>query len=118
MDPPRPAGYGGMTSTLGRTAPRAYALAQNGGTMGWALVERLGERTVSAWRSMRGTAAMAAALCALAVQPRRWSQPVRNVLARQILFTGVDALPVVSGVAVLIGLSVVLQIHVQLTRFG
>lgn len=86
--------------------------------MGWALAERIGATTVSGWQAVRGTAAMAATLCAFAVQPRRWSQPVRNVLTRQILFTGVDALPVVSGVAVLIGLSVVLQIHVQLTRFG
>lgn len=53
-----------------------------------------------------------------AVQPRHWPRPVRNVLARQILFTGYEATRFVSFIALLVGLAVVLQAQVFLRKFG
>jgi len=82
------------------------------------LAERLGSRTIEKGRAICAVVAVAATAVWLALQPRRWSQPVRDVLGRQILFTGVDAMGVISGIAVLVGLSVILQIYVALTRLG
>lgn len=79
---------------------------------------RVGERTALAWRKHRAPWAVAFAAAWMAGHPRRWPQPIRDILARQILFTGVDALRIVAGIAFLIGLSVVLQTHVVLTRLG
>lgn len=53
-----------------------------------------------------------------AVQPRYWPPPVRNVLARQILFTGYEAVRFISLVAVLVGLAVVVQAQVALAKVG
>jgi phospholipid/cholesterol/gamma-HCH transport system permease protein len=47
-----------------------------------------------------------------------WPRTVRNVLARQILFTGYEAVSFVGTVAVVTGLSVVLQSQVWLNRLG
>jgi len=52
------------------------------------------------------------------VRPRTWRRPVREVLSRQILFTGIEALLFVSFIALLVGISVVAQAQVWLTRFG
>jgi len=49
---------------------------------------------------------------------RTWSRTVRNVLARQILFTGYDAVKFISLVALMAGISVVVQAQVWLTQFG
>lgn len=53
-----------------------------------------------------------------ALQPRHWRRPTRNVLARQILFTGVDAIGFVSLIAFMIGISVVVQAQMWTGRFG
>lgn len=45
----------------------------------------------------------------MAVQPGTWVYPVRNRLARQILFAGVEAIPFTILVAVFVGASVYLQ---------
>lgn len=79
---------------------------------------QIGASAIRAWRRQAIVAGAAASAIRLSVQPRRWSQPVRDILARQILFTGIDALRVVSGIALLVGLSVVLQTHVTLLRLG
>jgi phospholipid/cholesterol/gamma-HCH transport system permease protein len=50
--------------------------------------------------------------------PRHWPRPVRNVLARQILFTGYEATRFVSLLALLVGFSVVLEAQVALRKFG
>ncbi|MDZ4200323.1 MAG: ABC transporter permease, partial [Kiritimatiellia bacterium] len=84
--------------------------------MSW--IAHLGERASHAWGEHQTLWATAATLLRLAAQPRRWPQPVRNILARQILFTGFDALRIVSSIAILIGFAVVLQTHVALTRLG
>ncbi len=69
----------------------------------------------------RGVAYLAAVIAAalrLSVLPRHWPQTVRNVLARQILFTGVEASRFISLIAVLVGISIVVQVQLLLTRLG
>lgn len=83
---------------------------------GW--LASLGERTLRAAERWTRVVATAAVAVAHAARPRMWRPPVRSVLARQILFTGVEALPFITMVAVVIGLAVVLQTQVQLSRFG
>lgn len=63
-------------------------------------------------------AAIAWAACLLALRPSSWPRTVRDVLARQLLFTGVEALRLVTLVAVLMGISIVVQIQLWMSRVG
>lgn len=82
------------------------------------LAGSIGEKTLHALRRQKHVASVAATVVAVACFASSWSRPVRNVLARQILFTGVDSVRFVSMIAVLVGLSVVLQTQVWLSRLG
>lgn len=62
--------------------------------------------------------AVAAAVLRIAVRPRYWPQTVRNVLARQILFTGVEATRFIAMIAFLVGISIVVQVQLALSRLG
>ncbi len=53
-----------------------------------------------------------------AVRPGTWTAPMRNVLARQILFTGLEATGFVSLIAVIVGVLVVVQAQYWLMRLG
>jgi phospholipid/cholesterol/gamma-HCH transport system permease protein len=81
-------------------------------------VGTLGEQTQNALQRERHVAAVAATVMAVSCRPAYWSRPIRNVLARQILFTGLDAVRFVGMIAILVGLSVVLQTQVWLAKFG
>lgn len=81
-------------------------------------VGSLGKKITSAFQRHRHVAAVAATVVALMCRVSSWSRPARNVLARQILFTGVDAVRFVSMIALLTGLTVVLQTQVWLCKFG
>lgn len=78
----------------------------------------IGQSALAYGERHRRTAALAAQIAVLALRPSAWSRPVRNVLARQILFTGVDAMSFVTLVALLVGLTVVLQAQVWLSNMG
>lgn len=52
----------------------------------------------------------------LALRPATWRSTVRNVLARQIYFTGVEALPVITIAGLTVGISVVTQAGMWLAR--
>jgi len=54
----------------------------------------------------------------VALFPRHWRAPVRNVLARQILFTGFQARRFVAILACLVGVSVVVQAQVWTAALG
>ena len=41
-----------------------------------------------------------------------------RIISRQILFTGVDALPVISGIALMLGIIIITQAGTQLPKFG
>jgi len=83
-----------------------------------AFVGRVGARFLSRWRYNRDIAAMLAGVACLAVRPRFWPRTVRGQLAKQILFSGIDALGLVSLIAVLAGISVVAQAQYWLNNFG
>lgn len=82
------------------------------------LAESVGEKTIATLQRQRHVASVVATVIAVACRASSWSRPTRNVLARQILFTGVDSVRFVSMIALLVGLSVVLQAQVWLSRFG
>lgn len=52
----------------------------------------------------------------LALQPATWRSTVRNVLLRQIYFTGVEALPVITISGLAVGISAVTQAGVWLVK--
>ena len=54
----------------------------------------------------------------MALRPKYWPKPARNVLARQILFTGVDAWRFMSLIALLVGVAIVVQAQVLLKSLG
>lgn len=54
----------------------------------------------------------------LAVTPSTWRRTVRDALARQVLFSAVEAAPFTVMVAFLVGISVVVQVQLWLGRVG
>jgi phospholipid/cholesterol/gamma-HCH transport system permease protein len=79
---------------------------------------RIGNRTRQNASRVLRVVAMMAAVVWIAVQPRYWPRTVRDVLARQILFTGVESIRFISVAGILVGISVVLQAQVWLVKFG
>lgn len=84
--------------------------------MSW--LGHIGASTLARGRGLVHLAAFSAAAVRLACRRDTWRRTVRNVLARQILFTGYDAVAFVSVIALMVGLSVVVQAQVWLTRMG
>lgn len=82
------------------------------------VVAGIGSYTVIRWRYFRYLAAVIWTVLAICLKPRTFRRTVRNVLARQILFTGFEAIRFISLVAFLIGISVVVQAQVWLARAG
>ena len=74
--------------------------------------------TVGRWRAFVYLCAVIFSVLQLAFKRKHWPRTVRNVLARQVLFTGVDAVGFVSLIAFMVGISVVVQTQVWLTKFG
>lgn len=79
---------------------------------------RIGAATRQRWGGSLYIVAVAWTALVMAAQPRRWPKPVRNVLARQILFTGFEAWRFMSLIALLVGIAVVVQAQVLLKTFG
>lgn len=96
---------------LRRTPPAILRFPMN-------LLARIGSRAAAPWRGLTYLLAVAATVVAAAVRPRYWSAPVRNVLARQILFTGYEASRFIAMIALLVGVSIVVQTQVALTKVG
>jgi phospholipid/cholesterol/gamma-HCH transport system permease protein len=82
------------------------------------LIGHIGQNTLAQWRATTRVFAVAWAVLRLAAQPRYWPRTVRAVFARQILFTGVEALKFVSLVALITGVSVVVQAQLWLGKTG
>jgi phospholipid/cholesterol/gamma-HCH transport system permease protein len=64
------------------------------------------------------TLAVTLAVIRLAVKPSTWRRTVRDALARQVLFSAVDAAPFTVVVAFLVGIVVVVQAQLWLGRVG
>jgi len=82
------------------------------------IIGSIGKYAIGRWRYLRRLAAVSAAVLVNSFLPRSWPRTVRDVLARQILFTGVEAVRFISFLALLIGISVVVQAQLWLTRAG
>jgi phospholipid/cholesterol/gamma-HCH transport system permease protein len=64
------------------------------------------------------TTALVWAVIVKSIRPGTWTAPMRNVLARQILFTGLEATGFVSLIALIVGVLVVVQAQYWLMRLG
>jgi len=78
----------------------------------------MGVRVVSTWNGISSALAVAVSVVWVAMFPRHWRRTVRNVLARQILFTGFQATRFVATVSLLVGVSVVIQAQVWTQALG
>ena len=78
----------------------------------------IGDDFLARWSFARDIAGVIGGVLRLAVQLRFWPRTVRAIMAKQILFTGIDALGLVLVVAVLAGVSVVAQAQYWLNNFG
>ncbi len=82
------------------------------------LLARIGRGARERGRRMRFAFSVALAVLVEGARPSNWTPPLRSVFLRQVLFTGVDAVRFVATIGALVGLAVVLQAHVWLTRLG
>jgi phospholipid/cholesterol/gamma-HCH transport system permease protein len=82
------------------------------------LLIAIGQNTVERFKSLTYLTSIVAAGIWAAMQPRHWPRTSRNVLARQVLFTGVEASRFVALIAVFVGLSIVVQAQLLITRLG
>ena len=73
---------------------------------------------VEQWHATRHLAAVLATTLFLSAQPRRWRRTVHGVFARQILFSGVESIRFILILAVLVGISVVVQLDVWTGKIG
>jgi len=79
----------------------------------------VGRKTIAGWTYLAALAALfAQALLDLLMPPRQGRGETFRVLIKQILFTGVDALPVTTVMALLLGIIIVTQAGTQLPRLG
>jgi phospholipid/cholesterol/gamma-HCH transport system permease protein len=79
---------------------------------------KIGAFALSKGRSVVTVTAAVWAILRVALRRRTWPRTARNVLARQILFTGFEASRFVSLLAVAVGLSIVVQTQVWLAKVG
>jgi len=84
----------------------------------FAFISKTGERTIAWARSTAHFFALLWSVLFLASAKSTWPRTTRNVFARQILFTGVEAMKFVSLVAIITGLSVVIQAQIWLGKTG
>ena len=73
-------------------------------------IARLGEMVWAQWDELRHATAVIGTVLYVCVRPRSWGRTVWNLLARQVLAVGVEPLAFVCGVAVFVGISVVVQL--------
>jgi phospholipid/cholesterol/gamma-HCH transport system permease protein len=74
------------------------------------VIAKLGETVWAQWDELRHAAAVIGTVLGVAVVPRSWPRAVRDLFARQVLVVGVEPVLFVCGVAVFVGISVVVQL--------
>ena len=73
-------------------------------------VGKLGQTVWMQWDELRHAAAVIGTVLGLCVQPRYWARPVWRLFARQVLAVGVEPVGFVCGLAIFVGMSVVVQL--------
>jgi phospholipid/cholesterol/gamma-HCH transport system permease protein len=81
-------------------------------------LERLGAFGWEKYREIQYLAAVLGTVVFLGAQPSRWRRTVRAVFARQFFFFGVESVRFILILAVLAGISVVVQMRVWTGRLG
>lgn len=81
-------------------------------------IGKIGENALNRLRATAHLFALLWSVLFLSTRKAAWPRTTRNVFSRQILFTGVEALKFVSLVAVITGLSVVIQAQIWLGKTG
>lgn len=81
-------------------------------------VARLGERSLRWPGQVLYFSTLVTTVLAMALSPRSWTRAVRQVFARQIVFTGVDSVPLIACIGAFVGISIVLQAQLILTEIG
>jgi len=84
----------------------------------YTVLARTGRVAREQWLDLQYLVAMVGTVLWVSLKPRHWRPTVRNVLARQLLFTGVESLRFTALVAILVGISVVVQTSVWLGKVG
>ena len=82
------------------------------------ILAKTGDFALAKWRIVRNTVAVAWGVLCIAVVPSSWPRTVREQAAKQLLFTGVEAIGLTTLIAVLAGISIVVQAQLWLNRFG
>lgn len=83
------------------------------------MIAAVGQRVLDAYGYLTDLAALVyGALRELAAPGRQGHGESFRVITRQILFTGVDALPVVSAIALMLGFIIITQAGTQLPKVG
>lgn len=84
-----------------------------------AALEWFGGRAISAWRYAADLGRLTSVSLRELLSPgKKGRGEAFRVIARQILFTGVDALPVISGIALMLGIIIITQAGTQLPKLG
>ncbi|MHB8522046.1 MAG: ABC transporter permease [Limisphaerales bacterium] len=84
----------------------------------WKMAAGAGGFAREQWRETQHLAAVLGTTLVLSAQPRRWGRTVRSVFARQLLFSGVESVRFILILAVLVGISVVVQLDVWTGKIG
>jgi len=82
------------------------------------LLNRIGAQVIARIQAARHLLSVVGCAVGLALRPSYWPPTTRNVLARQVYFTGIEAVRFVALVGLLVGGAVVLQAQVWLTKVG
>ena len=82
------------------------------------ILDKIGARFLARMRFFGTTVSVLGGVLLLAAHRRNWARTVRAVAGRQVLFTGVEAMGLALTVAFLVGVSVVAQAQLWLSRFG
>ena len=82
------------------------------------MISRLGKVVWAQWNGVQYLAAVLGTTLFLSAQPRRWRRTVRRVFARQFFFFGAESVRFILIVAVLVGISVVVQMGVWTGKLG
>ena len=84
----------------------------------WRSLGRIGATTIGLCRGVVYLAAMMWAVVAAAIRPRYWPRTTRQLFARQLLCTGVEAAVFMGRIAFLVGVLVVMQAQLWLGKAG
>lgn len=82
------------------------------------LLTSTGRGAIDLYKRVCRLTSVSSAVVAMAVRPSSWRKPTRVLLARQIVFTGYDAIGFVAVVALMAGVSVVVQAQMWMGRLG